>query len=156
MQIVPEYESLDEFSKIAVELSEIHESHFAGLEVNLIKGYVITNKDRGESQKSLWSIKGVPMPILLDCPYAYYVIMFQSDWDSLSKQQKGKLVLDVLHGIPTDDDDKGKVLSMDMKDYATMLRTFGPDYMLNANGPDPFDKDIEWAEAPTNVFKKAK
>jgi len=128
MQIKPEYEIVDEFTQHANSLKTRFPEIFDGIDVDKLKCVSITNKDRAQSKKKLWSILPVKMPIRMDCPYSYYVILFAQDWEELNDKMRLLLVADVLQSIPSDDDE-GKVLSPDMHEYSVMLRTFGVDFM---------------------------
>lgn len=125
--IRPEYEQVNEFPSIASSLVAKYPDIFPGVEIDKMRCVAITNKERGEDKK-LWEIRAVPMPIRMDCPYAYYVILFMSDWVNLSTKHRQLLVSDILCAIPADGEE-GKIIQPDMKDFAVMLRTFGVDYL---------------------------
>ncbi len=148
-QIKPEYEVLDEFTDLAKEILKKYTDQFYGVDLNVIKAVAITNKERPQSSVKLWDLKAVPMPIRMDCKYAYYVILYSEDWDSLEKKHKLLLICQILCAIPIDEDgevDEGKVKPFDMKDFATMLRTFGTDYLTKDDVPDVLFDQIEWEQ----------
>jgi len=139
--VASEYEALEEFSKIASQLKNKYPHVFVG-DISKVRCVVITNKERPPAHKSYWDVKAVPMPIKMDCPYSYYVILYSKDWTEFSEKGKRLLVSDILLAIPAEDD--GKVNAFDLKDYATMVRTFGPDYIENTKAKDPIDDTVEW------------
>ena len=148
-QTAPEYASLEEFTELATKLLEKQGSKFEGIDLNVIAARAITNKDRSEKNPKLYEILAVKPPVREDCKYAYYVIIHQSDWDVLEKKHKLLLIAQALHAIPLDENgemEEGKVNSPDMKDFAPMLRTFGPDYLVKDNVPDLLDDEIKWVD----------
>jgi len=151
-QTPAEYQTLPEITEIMKTIVSINSTHFSGVDVDVVRAYAITNKDRSEKQKKMWDLKSVPMPIKLDCPYSYYVIVYLSDWDSMLQWQKGMLVLDMIHALPNGLDDEGKVNPMDLKDYSPMIRTFGADYLLKQPKTDILSDPIKWEDEPTNLF----
>ena len=147
-QTAPQYEPLDEFTTLAQQLLEKHQSKFEGIDLEVITARAITNKDRGEKPK-LFEIIAVKPPIRQDCKYAFYVIVWQSDWDMMDKKHKLLLIAQILHAIPLDENgemEEGGVKSFDMKDFAPMLRTFGPDYLVKDNVPDLLEDEVKWVE----------
>jgi len=143
-QIKAEFENVDEFAKYAKGLKTKYPEVFDGIDVDKLKCVSITNKERGKSKKKLWTISPVKMPIRMDCPYSYYVILFATDWAELNEKMRLMLVADVLQSIPTDDDE-GKVISPDMREFAVMLRTFGVDFMDDESKvPHLINDKVEW------------
>lgn len=148
-QIVPEYEGLDEYADLAKDIVAKYKDKFTGIDLKRIRAYVITNKERTESNNKLFEIKAVPMPIRLDCPYAYYVVFYQEDWNALSDKHKLLLIAQTLCAIPVDENEEmeeGKVKAPDMKDFATMLRTFGTDYLTRDDVPNILSDNVNWRE----------
>jgi hypothetical protein len=148
-QTKPEFERLDEYTVLAEQIIEKHPGVFAGVELNTIRAFVITNKERGESKPKLFDIKAVADPIRMDLPYGHYVIFHQEDWNMLEQKHKLLLVAQTLCAVPIDENGEmieGKVKSFDMKDYSTMLRTFGTDYLVKDNVPDLLEDEIKWVE----------
>jgi hypothetical protein len=143
-QIRPAYDRLAEFTTIAEKLIDLYPEKFGGTDLKSIRCVSITNKDRPESKKLMWEIKGVEDPIRMDCPVSYYVIVYQSDWDSLDTVHRQLLVSDALHAIPSGDDAAGKTLAPDLKGYSPMLRTFGTDFMDRSDVPDIVKTKIQW------------
>jgi len=127
-QIKAEFEVVSEFASLAKSLKTKYPEIFDGIDVDTLKCVAITNKERTSSRKKLWSILPVKQPVRMDCPFSYYVILFSTDWEELNEKMRLLLVADVLQSIPTDDDE-GKVLSPDMREFSVMLRTFGVDFM---------------------------
>jgi len=133
------------------ELVDLNNEKFYGVDVDKIRAYAVTNKERGEKQKKIWEMKSVPMPIRLDCQYTYFIVVHLSDWDQMLKWQKGLVILDILHGIPGPADE-GKILPMDLKDYSPIIRTFGADYLCDAPEQDPFSGPIKWKDEPIGTL----
>jgi hypothetical protein len=150
-QIPPEYEVLTELTDLMKELVNLNSEKFYGVDVDTIRAYSITNKDRGEKQKKLWDLKSIPMPIRLDCQYTYFVVIHQSDWDQMFRWQKGLVVLDILHGIPGAGEE-GKILPMDLKDYSPIIRTFGADYLCDEPNQDLFAGPVKWKDEPLGTI----
>ena len=143
-QIRPEFETVEEFKQSAKSLQTKYPEIFDGIDIDKVKCVQITNKDRPQARKKLWSILPVKMPIRMDCPYAYYVILFAQDWDDLNEKMRLLLIADVLQSIPCDDDE-GKVITPDMHEYAIMVRTFGADFMDNEDKvPHLINEEVSW------------
>ncbi len=141
----PEYEINEEFNKKAVQIIEKYTSQFYGIQIDKVRCVNIVNKERPNGKKSLWAIEAVKMPVALDCIFSHYVILYSADWDSYSEKQKLLLIADVLHGIPRDEENNGKVISCDTKGYASMFRTFkGIDFLEDPDAPNILEEDIEW------------
>ena len=148
-QIPPEFQPLNEWSELAERIIEKHSEKFTGIDVKKIRAVVITNKERSESNDKLFEIKAVPDPIRMDCPYAYYIIFYQEDWSILENKNKLLLIAKTLRSIPLDDNGEmveGKVNSFDLKDFADMIRTFGPDYLVKETVPDILQDDFKWID----------
>jgi len=144
-QIKPEYEAIEEFTNFAKQIVDKYPDVFYGVDVNSIRCVAITNKDRKVSKDCLWELKGVQMPIKMDCPYSYYVIIYSSDWEEMSEKHKLLMISEVLCGISKEGDGEGKVNPMDSKGYKIMYRTFKSiDYLQEADVPDILREDIEW------------
>lgn len=149
-QTEPEYEPLDEFNDLATKIVEKHSEKFSGIDLNIIAARQITNKDRGEKNNKLYEVLAVKPPIRPDdCKYAFYIIIHKSDWDVLEQKHRLLLIAQALHTIILDENGEmteGKVASPDMKDFASMLRTFGPDYLVKDNVPDLLEDEIKWVD----------
>jgi hypothetical protein len=143
MQIKPEFEIVDEFAKHAKGLKNKYPEIFDGIDVDKLKCVSITNKERSQGKKKLWTVLPVKQPIRMDCPFSHYIIMFASDWEELNDKMRLLLVADVLQSIPTDDDE-GKTISPDMHEFAVMVRTFGADFMDNEKVPHLLDDKVDW------------
>jgi len=146
MQIKPEYEINDEFVTLAKRLTEKYPSQFYGKPVDVLRSVTITNKDR-PNKKKMAEVRAVPMPVAMDCPYKFYVIVYSSDWDAFNPKQKQALVADVLFTLP-DGADEEKLVQPDLKDHSVVLRTLGVDYMQSTELPDLLVEDIEWQTSP--------
>jgi hypothetical protein len=142
-QVKAEYQALDEFTNIATQLIAKYPEVFGSMEVDKVKCVAITNKERKDSKK-MWEVKAVPYPIRMDCPYSYYVILYMSDWSVLGEAHQAALVADVLHTIPSSDDEEGKTNPFDLKDFGNVLRTLGVDYMENDKIPNLIKDNVKW------------
>ena len=140
----PEYEEVQEFASIANKLVQKFPDVFYGTDVSKVKCVAVINKER-QSKTKVWEIKGVPMPIRMDCPYAYYLVIFMSDWNEMADKHRKLLVASALLSIPTDKDKEGQVNQFDLKDFDIMVRTFGIDYLIKDDVPDLIKEDIKWA-----------
>ncbi len=144
----PSYEVNDEFNQMAVSLVERYPEKFSNISVDKICCVNITNKDNPKvkedlsvlSSSDLWKLKSVQMPMALHCPYSYYAILFQSDWESLSEKHKLAFVSDVLHGIG----DEGSVNPCDTKGFHAVFNTLGLDYLNDPEIPHLLNEDVEW------------
>jgi len=144
-QVKPIFEIVNDFPKMARKIIGKYPETFQGIEIDEVKCVAITNKNRPESKDILWSVQAVKEPIRADCPYAWYVTIWSSDWDVLSEKHRYLLVSEILQGIPRDDGDEGKVISFDSKGYKTMQRTFkGIDYLTDPDIPHIIDEEIRW------------
>ena len=143
----PEYEVVEEFAVMANQIVEKYPEEFYGVEVDKVCCVKITNKDRSEKKPSLWALTAVKMPMLLHCPYGWYVTLHSADWDSLSEKHQLLLVSQILCGLPTDEAGEGKVNSFDSKDYKLMQRTFKTiDYLDDPNVPHILEEDVSWVK----------
>ena len=148
-QTAPEYEPLDEFMDLALKVVDKHSQKFAGIDLSVIAARQITNKERGEKNNKLYDVIAVKPPIREDCKYAFYVVIHQSDWTVLEQKHKLLLIAQALHTISLDENgemEEGKVNTPDMKDFASMLRTFGPDYLVKDNVPHLLDDEVKWID----------
>lgn len=135
----PEYEAVEEYAVLAQKLVDKYPQVFPGLDPSQIRCYSIINKER-PSSKSIWEIHAVKQPINLDCPYNWYVVVYQEDWEEMDEKLQAKLVAATLLSVG----EEGKVNSFDLKDHKVMVKTFGVDYLDNAEGPDLLNEDVNW------------
>jgi len=144
MQIRPEYQVVDEYVQIASSLSAKYPNIFPGMDLNQVRCVAITNKTRSDKKK-LWEVKAVPMPIRMDCPYGWYIVIHMDDWADMTDKRKQYLVASSMCAIPSDLEE-GKVFQPDLKDYAVMLRTFGVDYMDKEEDElkDLLQDEVKW------------
>jgi len=143
-QLKLEYDIVDEFADIASALSAKYPEVFGGVDTTKIRCVAIINKERKDNAK-MWEVKAVPMPIRMDCPYAWYVVIFLSDWAEMDEVHRQLFVADIMCSIPFDGEE-GKVVRPDLNDYSVMLRTFGVDYMdkPTADLKNLLECDIKW------------
>lgn len=140
-QLKAEYEENKEFHELAQKIVEKYPNIWK-VDHNRICCVAITNKERKED-KQLWKVDGVKMPMLLHSPYAWYVTIWQKDWESLNEKQKLLLIADVLCSIG---EEEGAVNPLDGKDFKLMIRTFkGIDYLDDVDAPNILEQDIRWA-----------
>jgi len=142
-QIKPIYESVDGFAELAEKIVIKYPDVFSGIEVGKIRCVAITNKDR-KPGKEMYTIKGVQMPMAMDIPYRWYVVIYSSDWEELEETYKLLLLARILRGIPIDLEDEGKVNAPDYKDYDVMVETFGPNYLLKPKMKNMLEENVEW------------
>jgi len=141
----PIYEENTEFTKLAIQIVEKYPEHFYGIKMDQVCCVNIVNKDRPTTKKQAWRIDAVKMPMALHCAYGWYVVLFAKDWDEFGETQKLLLVSEILHSLPSDESDEGKVVPMDTKGYAAMYRTFnGIDYLDDPDAPNILEKDVVW------------
>ena len=148
-QTEPVYEALDEFMELAKKLVEKHSNKFNGIELESIAARQITNKERGEKNNKLYEVIAVKPPIREDCKFAFYIVVHASDWNIMEHKHRLLLIAQSLHAIGLDDNgemEEGRLRSPDMKDFAPMLRTFGPDYLVKDNVPDLLEDIIKWVD----------
>ena len=144
-KVKPDYEVVNEFETLANQIVEKYPEVFHGVEVDKIRCVKITNKDRPPTKDCSWQLMAVKMPIRLDCAYAWYIVVYASDWDPMDERHKLLLVAEILNGVPKSDDEEGKVNPFDAKGFKLMFRTFKSiDYMTEDNVPHLIDDDIEW------------
>ena len=140
----PEYEVLKEFNVLANQIIKKYPEVFYGVAIDKIRCVKITNKTRPEKRDKMWDLIPVKMPILMDCSYSYYVVLYSGDWDALPENLRLLLIAEILQGVPKDESE-GKVLPPDTKGFATMFRTFKSiDYMEDAKAPHLLKDDIKW------------
>ena len=143
----PEYEVVDEFNLMARQIVDKHAHIFDGIDPDEICCVKITNKDKPEGKKSLWQLQAVKMPMRLHNPYGWYVVIHASDWDDLPEKNKLILVAEILNGVPTNEENEGKVNAFDSKGFKLMQRTFkGIDYLYDPDPPHLLEDDIKWVQ----------
>lgn len=145
-QTKPEYEVNDEFNDMAAQIVDKYPEKFNHVEVGKICCVNITNKEAKERKagERIWALGAVKMPMAIHCPYGWYVVLNKNDWDEKSRKHKLLLVAEVLHGLPSDSDNQGKVSSCDTKGYHAIFNTFGLDCHDDPQIPDILDTDIVW------------
>ena len=143
----PNYEVNDEFNNMAVQLVEKYAEKFDNIEVGKVCCVNLTNKDRKEVEGAvdrIWKLKAVKMPEAIHNPFGWYVILHSNDWDEMSDKHKLALVADVLHGIPNDTDNEGKVNPCNVKGYLPVFETLGIKYLDDPDIPHLLEDDVEW------------
>ena len=142
----PNYEVNDEFNNMAVKIVEKYSEKFNNIEIDKVC-CVNTDKARKEVEgvvDRIWNIRAVKMPEAIHNPFGWYVILHQADWEEMSEKHKLALVADVLHGIPNDEDNAGKVNSCNVKGYLPIFETLGIQYLDNPDIPHLLNDDVVW------------
>lgn len=147
-QVKPEYEELEDFNQIAVQIVNKYPELFGGVDpeeyVDKIKCVAITNKERKEGKDLIEKITGIGYPVKLYCEISYLVVVYMNDWNQMDSKNKSALVLSALRRIPFDPDKEGSLNSLDLKDDSTLVRTLGVDYLLRDDIPDILSDDVDW------------
>ncbi|MCD6436210.1 MAG: hypothetical protein J7L15_07460 [Clostridiales bacterium] len=142
-----EYEVVSEFRDLARQIVEKYDSVFSGINVDKLQCVKIVNKERPEKKDKLYENLAVKMPVLLDCPYSWYITVFSSDWDAYDSTHKLALISQILCSIPTDEEGEGKLNTFDSKDFKLLQRSFGTiDYMDDPNIPNILEEDMNWIQ----------
>lgn len=145
----PEYEVNDEFNTMAAQIVEKYPEKFNNVEVDKICCVNLTNKTRKDNDSGcerIWKLQAVKMPVAIHCPYGWYVVLHQHDWDEMGEKHKLALVADVLHGLPDDQDNQGKVTPCNTKGYHSIFSTLGLDYLSDPDIPHILEKEITWKQ----------
>jgi hypothetical protein len=141
----PIYEVVDEFAPLAAQIIEKYPTLFYGIDIERVRCVKITNKDLPKGKQERFETQAVKMPVLMDAPYGWYVTLYSSDWDVLNDSQKLLVICEVLHKIPKDIEEEGKVIPCDSKGWKTMINTFkGTNYIDNPDTPNILENDIDW------------
>ena len=141
----PTYEVNEEFNEMAQKIVDKYPEHFSGIVMSEVCCVNITNPEKPKTKSQLWALKAVAQPMRMHCPYGWYVILYSSDWDEMGEPTKLLLAAEILHGIPRDESDEGKVTAFDTKGFASMYRTLGGiDYMDDAEVPHILETEIKW------------
>ena len=140
-QIKPEYEAIPEFRQMAVKLVDKYPEVLNGVKATEIQCVGVTNKDPKDGRPQ-WEIKPVLMPMRMDCPYSYYVILNMKDWAGMDEKHQALLAFDVLCSISPEGD--GRVVPFDLKDHAVVVRTVGVDYLARPDVPNILTDDVKW------------
>jgi len=140
-QVKNEYAEVPEFIKIGEQLVKKFPNVFANVDTTVIQCVAIMNKQRKDGA-ARWKVTPVVMPVRMNCPYAYYITIFNDDWTELDESHRQGLVSEVLCSVNTDEE--GKTNKYDAQYYNVMLRTFGPDYMDDPKLPNLLRDTIKW------------
>ena len=143
----PNYEVNDEFNTMAVQIADKYPAKFDHIEVGKVCCVNITNKERKDKDGScerIWRLQAVKMPMAMHCEYGWYVVLHNHDWEDLSEKHKLALVSDVLHGLPNEIDNEGKVNPCDTKGFHSIFKTLGLDYLNDPDITHILDDDVKW------------
>lgn len=143
-QLKPEWVPLDEFSIFAAKLIEKYPERWGEIEADKLVAYACTNKDRPEGKVKPYDMSGCAEPESFTNSKEYFVKVFQTDWESRTREQKIAIVVSVLSRI--DVTNPGKVGPLDHRDQNVMIRTFGIDWYDRGDLPDILKDDIEFRE----------
>jgi len=124
----PEFAILQDYNGIADRIVTKYPELFHHIDVKQIRCFSITNKDR-KPEKRPYDVQGVPLPIRLDCPYSWYVIVYGREWAEYTEKQKNLIILLSLMHVG---DEPGEVVKPDTQEFACIL-----DHM----GRKPWEKD---------------
>ncbi len=147
-QIKPVWEEIEEFSSTAEKLIARYPETFAGIEPSWIIAYGCTNKDKPAKSTKPYEISGESEPEAFTNTKKFFVKFFMSDWEGRSEKSKLKMVYSALRRIDAEDPESGRILAPDLKDQGVMVRTFGPDWHLNDDGPHLLEDEVEFIEKP--------
>ena len=142
----PDYEVNEEFNGMAVQLVEKYMEKFNNIDIDKVCCVNITNKTRKEKDGSerIWSLQAVKMPVAIHCTYSWYVVLHSNDWEDMGEKHKLALVSDVLHGLPNEVDNQGKVNPCDTKGYLSVFQTLGINYLDDPDIPHLLNDDVVW------------
>jgi len=144
----PEYEVNDEFNTMAVKIVGKFPEKFISVDIDKVCCVNITNKTRKEKEgngERTWNLQAVKMPVAIHCPYSWYVVLYAHDWQEMSEKHKLAHTADILHGLPTGEDNEGKVNSCDTKGFGAMFRSLGIDFLDDPDIPHILnDDDFKW------------
>ena len=144
-----QYEVVNDFAILAHQLVQKYPEEFVPdtADVDMIRCVKITNKE--PKGRNRCSIKAVTMPMLMDSPFRWYVVIFAYDWDIFTEKQKAWMVSDILHSIDKDEDGDPTIKQMEVKIHEVMGRTGkGIDFLDDDTLPNPIDELIEWKHEP--------
>jgi hypothetical protein len=133
-QLEPEFELMNDAQKMIVGLCDMYPDQFGHIEPNLIMVAAIINKDQPQGQAYDSSIVGIKPPVTLCTEKRYIIHFYKNVWDGYTDGQKALLLASKMLRI--DDECSGSVIPEDLKDVRRLVKTFGPDYHSDPNGPD--------------------
>jgi hypothetical protein len=143
----PNYEVNEEFNVMATQIVEKYSEKFHNIDISKVCCVNLTNKARKEKEgngERIWKLMAVKMPIALHCAYSWYVIIHSGDWEDMSQKHRKAFVADILHGIPNELDNEGRVNPCDTKGYGSIFKTIGIDYLEDPDIPDILEEDVVW------------
>lgn len=143
-QTKPEYATVNDFRKMAIELCKKFPDKLDGIDPSLITCVAVTNKDPKDGDKDKYEIKPVPYPLRLDNPFDFYVIVNLKVWESFNEALRAALVMKALSRISKEGD--GKVVPYNLNDNEELVKTFGVGYLDNPNIPNLLKDKIDWKE----------
>tara|TARA_Y100000034_G_C6908993_1_gene422842 strand:- start:5842 stop:6273 length:432 start_codon:yes stop_codon:yes gene_type:complete len=140
-KIKPQYIELDDFYKVARDLSDKYVDLFGTIDIDRIKAFAVINKAKQDSTTSWWSIIQVRDPLCDIFNVDYVFKLFLSDWEYLLEKNRCLLVADALLSI---DPANERVKKFDVQDHSLMIRNFGLDYLESDDTPDILSDTFEW------------
>jgi hypothetical protein len=120
---------------------EIYPEVLNGITAAEIQCVGVTNKE-WKAGKPLFELRAVDMPIRMDCPYSFYVIVAMDVWNGRDEAHQAALVMEVLCSISREGDNK--IVPFDMKGHSVMFRTLGVDYHTQPNIPNILEGKTQW------------
>jgi hypothetical protein len=139
------YEEVSEYNKIATQLVEKFPEKFGSVMVNQLVCYGITNKDRPDRKRELYDISAGKEPEAFTNSKKIFIEFYMSDWNERTPEQKLWLVYEGLRRIDTTVEPP-KVMPLDYRDSAELVRTLGPDWAEKETLPNPLSDKVNFRE----------
>lgn len=133
-QVEPEWAIVQEAEDIARRLIDKYPEKLGHIGVDEIGVAAIVNKPRPDTADWFAKTKGIKHPEALYCPKKYIIFFHMDTWDQFDPVTKQYMILAELMRIPDPPD--GSVLKKDIQDVKALVKTFGVDYLENANKPN--------------------
>lgn len=134
MQEIPQFERLSEWEDIATKIVEAYPLEFGHIEVPKIICYVVTNKERVDTDK-IYEMQTDKLPMRLTNSHDYFVWFKHPDiWNEKPDNIKNALVADALSRI--DPSKPYSIKPYEYKDNLVMVSTFGVNWWNNASITD--------------------
>jgi len=140
MQMIPDFEKLDEWEDIAKKLVDKYPERYGHIECNKLVAYIITNKEKTDIARP-YEMQTDKLPMRLSNQYDYFIwFKHPEEWHEKTDNIKVALVLSALDRI--DPDKPYGVGPLDYRDQSLMLRTFGYGWAYNEKIPNALENDI--------------
>lgn len=137
---------------IALKLTDKFKEMFDGLDLTKVK--FIRNMDGGD--RKVGEIKTCGFPYDTDSPYAYYIIINNGYWKSLSDAQQSLAIMHFIYAICPGGTDEtsnnyAKLRRHDVKDYNVILAAAGGRYDWAELGAIDIQNPLDIAENTVSV-----